>query len=134
VLILSFTALSPVGAKANECDDDVEVLIAKEAIHQGVSVDLALAVARVESGMKHQVRGKRGEIGLFQIMPYHAKEAELLSIKGNIKIGVGLLKIALQKCNDMGEMEVICYNNGVNRRPKYPHLHPYYRKVMEAMR
>lgn len=124
------------GVKADDCDDTIEIMIAREAIIQGVSVDLALAVAEVESGFIPTAVGKKGEIGLFQIMPYHASHANgksLHDIKSNIKVGVWLLKVSLDKCADMGKYAVICYNNGVNRRPKYPYLNNYYLKIAKAM-
>jgi len=107
-------------------------MIAREARKQGVDPRIAIAVAKVESSLNPRAKGSKGEIGLFQIMPYHSKS--IYSLNGNISYGVKLLKEFQQKCSDMGKGWVVCYNNGQNRRPKHPLLHPYYRKVMAAMR
>ncbi len=107
--------------------------MAREAIRQHYSVDLALAVARVESGMKQSARGARGEIGVFQIMPYHANGLDLRDTRNNIRRGIELLKKAQVQCSDMGKYYVICYNQGAKRRPRLPYLHPYYQLVTKAM-
>lgn len=126
-------ALFPLGLKAEDCDDEIEVMIAREAIKQGVSVDIAIAVAKVESGLIPTAKGKNGEIGLFQIMPYHSKE-NLWNLKTNIRIGIALLKYSQKSCeNTMQKAWPVCYNQGSHRRPKHPELHPYYRKVQAAM-
>jgi len=128
---------SNAGPRLDDCEDDsndIEVAIAKEAIHQHFSVDVALAVAKVESGMKQSARGSRGEIGLFQIMPANANHMNILNVKNNIRRGIELLKEYESLCSDMGKYYVICYNQGGNRRPKFPQLHPYYLHVSQAMR
>lgn len=128
--------LFPCGLKAdcNDDSDDIEVAIAREAIRQHYSVDIALAVARVESGMKQSARGSKGEIGVFQIMPYNAKGMNILNTKSNIRRGIELLKKYQSLCKDMGKYYVICYNQGPSRRPNYPHLHPYFLHVTGAMK
>lgn len=143
-------ALSPCGLKAEDCDDTIETLIAKEAIKQHVSVDLALAVAKIESGLNPMAVGKKGEIGLFQVMPYHyslvhgkTKDAikdtiktrydALHDIRTNIRIGISLLKKMSIQCADMGPYWVICYNQGLKKRPKHPFEHPYYRKIYNVL-
>lgn len=128
--------LLSVGAKA-ECEDDsddVEVAIAREAIKQHYSVDIALAVARVESGMKQSARGSKGEIGVFQIMRHNANGGNLSDRRYNIRRGIELLRQSESQCADMGKYYVICYNQGSRRRPNHPHLHPYYLHVTQAMR
>ncbi len=129
--------LCPVGARA-ECDDDsdenIEIAVAREAIRQHYSVDIALAVARVESGMKQSARGSKGEIGVFQIMPYNSNGMNIRDARYNIKRGIELLRQSEAQCADMGKYYVICYNQGGNRRPKFPQLHPYYLHVTQAMR
>lgn len=105
--------------------------IRKEAVRQGVDPNIAVAVAKVESGLDPQALGIYGEIGLFQIMPYYGRN--LWNPKTNIRTGIFLLKRMKQQCADMHDAWVVCYNNGMHRRPRYPQLHPYYKRVMEAM-
>ncbi len=133
-LLVLTLCLYSVGLKADDCDDDtIEVMIAREAIKQNVSVDLALAVAKVESNYNPKAVGSHGEIGLFQIMPYHAIGKRLNDLQTNIKVGVTILHQSLIKCADMGQYAVICYNAGTRRRPKHPHLNAYYLKITKAM-
>lgn len=112
---------------------DVIQDIRAEAIRQGVDPDIAVAVAKVESNFNPKMLGKKGEIGMFQIMPYHAKGQNLWELKSNIKTAIFLMK----KCGIKGlenSRAIICYNQGPHRHPRHPLLHPYYRKVMEAMK
>ena len=125
VLALSSTVPCLAGVKDN---------IRAEAIRQGVPADLAIAVATVESGLNPRVVGSKGELGVFQIMPYHATYAILSETDSNIHEGVKLIKASLRACRDMSMYSIICYNQGTHRRPKYPQLHPYYLKIKKAMR
>lgn len=113
---------------------DIVQQIRQEAVIQGVDPDIAVAVAKVESNLNPKARGKRGEIGLYQIMPCNAKGQNLWDQKINIRIGVSILA-RLSKSYKSTAINgfIIAYNNGPHRHPKYPLLHPYYRKVMEAM-
>jgi soluble lytic murein transglycosylase-like protein len=53
----------------------VEQMIRDEALRQGVPPDLAVAVARRESGLNPNVRdGAFGEVGLFQVKPSTAAD------------------------------------------------------------
>lgn len=113
---------------------DIVQQIRQEAIRQGVNPDIAVAIAKVESNFNSKMLGKKGEIGMFQIMPYHAKGQNLWDQKINISRGVQLLKHCQDYCErSIGPAWIVCYNNGIHRHPKHPLLHPYYRKVMEAM-
>lgn len=109
--------------------DSLPDKIAAEAVKQGVNPQLAIAIAITESGLNPYAKGSKGEIGLFQIMPYHYATHQLYDINTNIRIGILLLKRFQQQCSDMGNYWVICYNQGPKRRPRYPHLHPYYKQV-----
>lgn len=107
--------------------------IAHEAARQGVDPQIAIAIAKVESGFNQKVIGRNGEIGIFQIMPYH-RDARLLHDTGyNIRTGIEILAEYSKRCADLGDAWFVCYNNGVRRRPVFPFLHPYYKKVKGAM-
>lgn len=129
--------LFPVGLKADDCEcvceSDIEVVIAKEAIRQHFSVDLAIAVAKTESNLNPYARGKNGEIGLFQVLPRNAPRVALFDPKSNARVAVAILKDYQRQCRDMGRYFVICYNQGAKKRPKYPKLHPYYKKVQSFL-
>jgi hypothetical protein len=112
---------------------DIINLINKEAIRQGLDPKIAISVAKVESSLDPQARGKKGEIGLFQLRPELFPYADLRNISTNIRIGVAELIYWKSHCPVRKGLEwVVCYNNG-GRHPKYPRLHPYYKKVMAAL-
>jgi len=116
-------------AKGSVVDD-----IRAEALRQGVDPKIALSVAKVESGLNPTAIGRKGEIGLYQIMPFngakYAPNISVFDIKTNIRIGIYLISRAKYQCSDMGQYYIICYNQGPHRRPKYPHLHPYYKRIV----
>lgn len=110
-------------------------MISKEALKQGVSVDLAIAIAKVESNLITTAVGKYGEIGLFQVMPYHYSQGHSKKdVRYNIQLGVGILKAYSVKCADMGNYWPICFNQGPSRRPQHPMSHPYYKKLVAVMK
>lgn len=129
--MLLVTGLLLIGAKLNAADSKVLSIIRKEAIKQDLDPNLAIAVATAESGLNQQARGRHGEIGLFQIMPYNAGGMNIFEVHYNVQRGIYLIKRAKQACSDMGPFYIICYNQGAKRRPKYPYLHPYYKAVRE---
>lgn len=87
----------------------------------------------VESSLNPYAIGTKGEVGLFQIMPKISSQLGRRNINAHIKEAVEMLKHWKDVCPlQEGSTFVICYNNGY-RHPKYPLLHPYYKKVMGAM-
>src|ERR1700677_2957938 len=112
--------------------EQMKEAIRKEAIRQGVNPDIAVAIATVESNLNSHALGKNGDIGLFQIMPYHAKGRNLWVVKNNIRIGISIMR-SCQESSRSTPASIVCFNNGRSRHPKYPQLHPYYRKVMAAV-
>lgn len=131
VLLLSILAYSTC-AKALTCPLE---MIEKEAIRQHFDPAIAVAVATVESSLSMDVIGSSGEVGCFQVRPYLAKSDEnLFDMKTNIKVGIRHLKYWQRVCPTIeGISFVNCYNAGF-RRPKYPFLRPYVRKVAAVMR
>lgn len=95
--------------------------------------DIVLAVITVESNWNPYRKGKHGEIGLMQLLPEYFPTAKVGDVDGNIRLGVKHLAFVRAHCPARHELTwLTCYNNGVNRRPKHPTLHPYYKKVMNA--
>lgn len=124
--------LHSLAAKADTCDE-IECIIAQEARSQGVSVSLAIAVGKVESGLNMSARGPFGEVGIFQIRPEYTN-ANIYDLRGNIKEGIRQLAYWKQHCPVKDTVGwVNCYNAGY-RNPKYPLLRPYVKKVIVAMR
>lgn len=110
----------------------IEDIIRKEARRQGLNEDIALSIATIESGLNPRAIGPKKEIGLFQIRPEFSPVSKkaLLNPKINARIGIMKLIEARDRCPVYEDMTwVICYNNGW-RHPKYPTLHPYYKRFI----
>lgn len=114
---------------------DIESRIRKIAVEEGVDADLAVAIARVESGLNPKAIGKHGELGVFQLRPkYHATKVE--NVDHNIRLAVRYLRTVRRFCEPTyKDAWIICYNVGPNyeKRILYPKLFPYYIKVMSEM-
>lgn len=125
LIILAFSTCAKAG---------VVEMIEAEARRQHFDPAIAVAVATVESGLDQNAIGKKGEIGIYQILPRVYPGANLFDLKTNIKLGIEHLKYWKRVCPTIeGISFVNCYNSGF-RRPKYPFLRPYVRKVASAMR
>ncbi len=95
-------------------------LVQVEAVALDVPVRLALAVARVESGLRMSMRGAAGERGAMQVLPQTARQ---VGVSGNlygqagIEAGVRYLKLAMAIHRRAGWCAVAsAYNSGVWRR------------------
>lgn len=120
------------GERLNYDKHNLEILITREAIRQGIDPAVALAVVSVESNFNPTAVGPVGELGLFQIrVPRY--EDKYLQPKINIREGVRRLVYWKRNCPSQdGLTWVICYNQGA-RHPKYPYLHPYYKRIMAVI-
>lgn len=133
LMALFFTVMFPRECKADDVCDTVECLIASQAREQGVPVQVAIAVAKVESGLRQSARGPFGEVGVMQVRPEYTT-ANVYDLKTNIKEGVRQLAYWQAHCpSQVGVSFVNCYNSGM-RNPKHPLLRPYVQRVMLAMR
>ncbi len=109
-------------------------MIEAEARRQHFDPAIAVAVATVESSLNQDAIGNKGEIGLFQILPRTYPGANLFDIKTNIHLGIEHLKYWKRVCPTVeGISFVNCYNSGF-RKPRYPFLRPYVRKVAFIIR
>lgn len=78
---------------------------------------LILSVAFHESSLNPRARGRKGEIGLMQLMPFHAKGRDLRNIRTNILVGTAYLAENLKRYGTI-EYALLAYNRGpgtVNR-------------------
>lgn len=113
---------------------DVVEMIQAEAKRQHFDPEIAIAVATVESSLNQDAIGANGEIGIFQILPRTYPGANLFDLKTNIRLGIEHLKYWKRACPTVeGISFVNCYNSGF-RKPRYPFLRPYVRKVAAVMR
>lgn len=112
---------------------DIVEMIEAEARRQHFDPKIAVAVGMVESSLNQQAIGKAGEIGVFQILPKTYPGANLFDLKTNIRLGIQHLKYWERACPTVeGISFVNCYNSGY-KKPRYPFLRPYVKKVMLAM-
>lgn len=116
--------------------EDAKAIIRAEARRQGFDENLAVAVATVESGLNPSAVGTGGDIGLFQLYRPNASEVarqELFNPYRNAREGIRELIYWQKECPQKeARTFVICYNQGA-RHPRYPKLHPYYKKVIAAL-
>lgn len=114
---------------------DVEREIKRVAKQNQFDPDLAVAIAKVESGLNQKAVGSKGEIGLYQLRPeFHA--SNIRETKTNIKTAILYLKRIKAKCEPkFGDAWFICYNLGPNyAKPiRHPKLFPYYKRVLAQM-
>lgn len=121
-------------ALINAANADVRTMIEKEATLQGINPKLAVAVATVESNLNPDAIGTQGEFGVFQLHPKHFAKVKLLTQEQRIKAGVSHLVYWKKNCPVKDAYTfVTCFNQG-GRKPRYPQLLPYYKKVMQAMK
>ena len=80
-----------------------------------------IAIAMVESGFEQYLTGKRGEYGLFQIMPESAKWAGIDKNHFDIDVNAEMAFFVLQKKHEKYQeykMGIIAYNGVVKRSGK----------------
>jgi hypothetical protein len=121
-------------ADAGEVSGEVNIhqIIHNAATEYDLDPKLIKAIIAVESNWNPKAVGKYGELGLMQLHPRFV-EGATLAVEQNIWAGAKHLNSIRAACPLKDGMTfVVCYNNGPNRRPKYPHLHPYYKKVISA--
>lgn len=115
-------------------------LIVVNAQMAGISPDLAISVAQVESNMNPNAVSPTNDHGLFQLnhnsFPQYTKQ-ELLNPYLNISLGVQYLAKMKQECQEMMEKSwVICYNVGPTKAKtfKHPTLHKYHKKIQKQLK
>lgn len=115
-LVCADGALSPEGA------------VRAAAERHGVSVRLALAVARTESGFVHTRISGTGAMGLMQLMPATANELGVrdpFDVRDNADGGVRYLRQLLALYRGDARRAVAAYNVGMGRVPvSGPHALP----------
>jgi len=92
---------------------DVQDIVHKEAVRQGIDPALVMAVIAQESGGRKDARSKVGALGLMQLMPATAKDLKVdpQCPKQNVKGGVRYLKRLIAKYGDI-ELALQAYNWG----------------------
>lgn len=126
-------------AHAEPPAESVERMVVEEALHAGLSPELALAVAKVESGFKAAAVSSVGARGVMQIMPATARGefgvgSDLLeNPRINARLGVYYLK-SLVDYYGSEEFALSHYNGGTRvGPPPYSRVIPETRSYVEAV-
>jgi len=97
--------------------EDVPAKISKAATAKGLPADLAIAVAKVESGLDQSKVGTKDDVGLFQLTPIGAKDVGLglsdrYDMDKNIDGGTSLLGKMMKRYNGDTAKALAAYNAG----------------------
>jgi soluble lytic murein transglycosylase-like protein len=114
----ALSALALHGLRCSHRDADVEPAIRAAAKRHGVSENLALALARVESSLVHTRISSTGAMGLMQLMPATARElgvGDPFDVEQNAEAGVRYLKQLLQTYRGDVRYALAAYNAGSAR-------------------
>jgi hypothetical protein len=133
VLFFSFFIAGILLAAEAMASPDIYRMISAAASRHGVSVSIALKVAKIESGFDCAARGKAGELGPFQIKPatarligYQGAESALRSCGAGLEWGVKHLALAIRAGG------VWKHNQGLWAKRKSPQAAAYEQKVMRV--
>ncbi len=118
-------------AKAHS-KDEVRRMVIEEARNSDVPVDLALAVARIESNFNDKALSPKGARGVMQIMPatakaeFGTKAADLWEPRTNIRLGLAYLTRLYQRYGERWDLALSHYNGGgLKGKGGYAHAHGY---------
>jgi soluble lytic murein transglycosylase-like protein len=98
------------------------------AVQPKIDPFLVTAIAFKESSFRAKVHGKRGEVGLMQILPKGAltrtitrtTKKQLLDARSNIRVGIGHLNYWQNRCGpDNMDRWLSAYNSGRCKKTKY---------------
>ena len=134
-----------IGIRAN-CSG-VERLIALEATKVGIPVDVALAIAWVESRYRHRAKGweaNRGmySYGIFQLLESTADyfcglkgEKNIIDVRNNIRCAIRYLKSKFVRYKDRNKA-ILAYNSGsvIYNKLGIPINLGYLKKVLNRIR
>jgi len=120
-LVLPLLALAgcSTAISASEPDrQDIQLLVAREAVNLGIPVPLALAVAHAESNFNPKALSHKGARGVMQIMPatardeYGIDEDLLWDARVNIRVGLHFLGRLLDRYKGRTDLALSYYNGG----------------------
>lgn len=122
--------LYSVTAHSDEKVNEITLAILEYSAAHQIDPLLVAAVIKVESKFDPMAVGSSGEIGLMQLHKRYFADATF-DVRQNISLGVRHLAWSRTHCaHKENNTWVICYNQGVNKAPKHPYKHDYYKKVM----
>lgn len=110
-------------------------IIRQVALEEGFDVNLAVAIATVESRLNPAVVGTQGEIGVFQLKPNYHAVVNGYDTRTNARVAIRYLKMIQSRFEPKwGSAWFIAYNVGpyYKKTIKHPELFPYFLRVNEA--
>lgn len=136
----SVPAQLPDADSASAQQSRYSALIAKYAKQNGVAVELATAVIKIESNFNPKTRGSAGEIGLMQIKPatarlmgYAGRAKGLYDPETNIKFGMKYLAMAQDLGGGPTCNTILKYNAGHGATRMNPISKRYCGKVLALL-
>jgi hypothetical protein len=109
--------------------NQIKQMIVRIAKEEGLDPNLALAVAKQESGFNPKARSGAGAAGLFQLMPFHWRKMGIANDpynpEMNAKAGIRLLKSFIKANNGDVSLGLAAYNAGQGSVNKYNGIPPY---------
>ena len=96
-----------------------------QAVQPPIDPFLVAAIIFKESSFRANVKGKKGEVGLMQVMPRGALTRAITSermtdVRSNIRVGIGHLHYWQERCGiDDMDLWISAYNLGRCKRTKY---------------
>lgn len=114
----------------------IERIIRIEAKKQGFDADLAVAIAKVESNLNPNAKGKANEVGLFQLRP-ELHPAASFDPATNSRAAISyLIRIRTLCSRKLGPAFILCFNYGPAGAFKLqrPQQALYYKKVTSIYR
>ncbi len=96
-----------------------------QAVQPPIDPFLVVAIIFKESSFRAKIKGKKGEVGLMQIMPRGTltrsiTKESMTDVRSNIRVGVGHLHYWQDRCGaDDMDVWLSAYNAGKCKRTKY---------------
>ena len=118
------------GARAAVSEDVVKETIVKHSLEMGIDPELALSIARKESGFKHELKSVHGAVGVFQLLPSTANRLGFnpYYLSENVKAGLTYYKM-MYKMFGSTELALAAYNAGPGNVKKFGGQIPPYRET-----
>ena len=112
--------------QSNPSMADIKEHIVKYAVEMGVEPEMALSIAKVESGFNQSKRSYMGAVGVFQLIPSTARKTGYnpYNYKENIKGGIKYFA-QMKKMYKTNELALAAYNAGPGNVKKYNGIPPF---------
>ena len=126
LILFIFAASIPVSASQEASIEQIKEYIVKCAVEMGVEPEIALAIAKKESGFNQNKRSPAGAIGVFQLMPSTARRMGYnpYNYRDNIKGGITYYK-NMRKMFNSDSLAFAAYNAGPGNVKKFGGIPPF---------